>query len=254
MGAFSTGHSSMQIPTGEPAVIKSLAGGILDACGRVADAAENDTENGPEALTQAFDQLVDVLSRVTADTQATGMAGAADITEIGEYALQLLARLAAAVEQSGLTGQRDALARLAVNLALWAAAHGGRIDSLESVVDALALLANTTRDPQQLEELSSVFSRIIAAVPAVTSQDLEKLNPGRPWRVLLLNQSIVATRSYNTALMEAAFAVLTSKLPEDAAPFFSEGMQQMEALDYPAHVRAVMEKYHRRWNVNRSLH
>ena len=89
---------------------------------------------------------------------------------------------------------------------------------------------------------------------ALTSEDLEKMNPGRPWRVLLLNYGIVATRSHNTASMEAAFAVLTSKLPEDATRFFSEGMQQMDALDYPSHVRKVMEKYHREWPVNRSLH
>jgi hypothetical protein len=31
-------------------------------------------------------------------------------------------------------------------------------------------------------------------------------------------------------------------------------MQQMDALDYPPHVRKVMEKYHREWPVNRSLH
>jgi len=47
---------------------------------------------------------------------------------------------------------------------------------------------------------------------------------------------------------------LTDKLPADAPRFFSEGMQQMEALDYPGHVREVMEKYHRKWNVDRSLH
>ena len=85
-------------------------------------------------------------------------------------------------------------------------------------------------------------------------QDLEKMNLGRPWRVLLLNNSIVATRSHDTDLMEAAFAILTSQLPEDATRFFSEGMEQMEALDYPPHVRQVMEKYHREWPVNRSLH
>jgi len=72
--------------------------------------------------------------------------------------------------------------------------------------------------------------------------------------VLLLNHCIVATRSHNPELMEAAFAVLTDKLPADAPRFFSEGMQQMEALDYPGHVREVMEKYHRKWNVDRSLH
>lgn len=244
----------MQTPTGEAVVIQSLARDILDACLQAAGTTENGSQPDLGTLAQAFDQLVDVLVRAAADTASTGESGAADITEIGAYALQLHARLAAAAEQLGLAGQRDALARLVINLALWVAAQGGRIDSLEAVVDALALLANTTREPARLEELSSVFSRIIAAVPPVISQDLEKSNPGRPWRVLLLNQSIVATRSYNTALMEQAFEVLTGKLPEDAARFFSEGMQQMDALDYPAHVRAVMEKYHRLWTVNRSLH
>ena len=80
------------------------------------------------------------------------------------------------------------------------------------------------------------------------------MNPGRPWRVLLLNHGIVATRSHNTELMEAAFTLLASKLPEDATRFFSEGMQQMEALGYPPHVRETMEKYHHEWPVNRSLH
>ena len=240
----------MRIPTGEPAIIQSLAADILDACRQAADGSGNELTT----LAEAFDQLENVLARVTADTQTADMPAASDITEIGEYALQLHERLAAAAERLGLAEQRDALARLAVNLALWVAAQGGRIDSLEAVVDALALLANTTREPRQLEDLSAVFSRIIAAVPAVISQDLEKINPGRPWRVLLLNQSIVATRSHNTALMEAAFALLTSKLPEDAARFFSEGMQQMEALDYPASVRSIMEKYHRRWTLNRTLH
>jgi hypothetical protein len=64
----------------------------------------------------------------------------------------------------------------------------------------------------------------------------------------------VATRSHDTGLMEDAFSVLTSKLPEDATRFFSEGMGQMDALDYPPHVRTVMEKYHREWPVNRALH
>ncbi len=50
--------------------------------------------------------------------------------------------------------------------------------------------------------------------------------------------------------LEQAFA----QLLEDATRFFSEGMQQMEALNYPPHVRKVMEKYHREWPVNRSLH
>jgi len=254
MDAVFTGQRNMQIPTGEPAIIQSLATEILEACTQAATAGGSSAEPGLPTLAQAFEQLLDVLVRAAADTRTAGADGAADITEIGEYALQLQANLAATAERLGLAQQRDALARLAVNLALWVAAHAGRIDSLEAVVDGLALLANTTREPRQLEDLSAVFSRIIDAVPAVISQDMEKHTPGRPWRVLLLNHGIVATRSHNTALMETAFTLLTSKLPEDAARFFAEGMQQMDALDYPAQVRAVMDKYHRRWTVNRSLH
>ena len=125
------------------------------------------------------------------------------------------------------------------------ARQGGLIDTLEPVVDAVAMAANNTREPQALEGLSEVIRQIIDAVPAVISQDLETISPGRPWRVLLLNHCIVATRSHNTDLMETAFAVLTGNLPADALRFFSEGMQQMDALDYPDPVRKVIEKYHR---------
>jgi hypothetical protein len=92
-----------------------------------------------------------------------------------------------------------------------------------------------------------------AAVSPVISQDLEKANPGRPWRVLL-TRSIVATRSHNAGLMEQAFAELTNSTPDDAGQFFTEGMQQMDALNYPEHVRAIMAKYHRQRNIDRSLH
>lgn len=69
-----------------------------------------------------------------------------------------------------------------------------------------------------------------------------------------LRRQLAATHSHDTALMEQAFDVLANKLPEDAGQFFTEGMQQMDALNYPEHVHAVMAKYHRQWNIDRSLH
>ena len=128
------------------------------------------------------------------------------------------------------------------------------IDTLEPVVDAVARVANSTREPEALESLNGIIRQIIDAVPAVIRQDLETINPGRPWRVLLLNYCIVATRSHNTALMEPAFSLLSENLPADAPRFFTEGMQQMDALNYPDPVRIVMEKYHCKWHVDRSLH
>ena len=246
----------MHIPTGELTVILTDIDAVLEACKQAGSTPAIASENGADlpAMAQALEQLIDVITRVEADTQSIHDATTGDITEIGEYALRLQETLSGIAERLGLAEQKQPLADLSVNLALWIAAHNGHIETLEPVVDALALAANTTQEPQQLEQLSSVIKRIIAAVAAPISQDLEKMNPGRPWRVLLLNHSIVATRSHNAELMEEAFTLLTSRLPEDAARFFSEGMQQMEALDYPPRVRKIMEKYHREWPVNRSLH
>lgn len=240
----------MQIPTGHQDSITALAGTLLKTCAK-ADSGKREPEL-PE-LAQAFEQLADVMTRLEADTGGT-TATAANVTEIGEYALRLCAALAACAERLLPGKLREQAAALAVNVALWVAQHDGEIDALEPVVDALAQLANTIREPQLLESLSADIGRIVAAVAPVISRDLDKINPGRPWRVLLLNHSIVATRSHNTALMEQAFAVLTRHLPEDAGRFFSEGMQQMDALDYPEHVRKVMAKYHRQWTQDRVLH
>jgi len=246
----------MQIPTGRPADLQSLLDLLLPACIEAAAAAAPAAKgvDDPSTLVEAFRQLLNVMARIESDAQADRMSDSADITEIGEYALRLQEALAALAAKAGLEDRQEALALVSINIALWVADHGGRIDTLEPVVDALALLANNLREPASLEDLSHVISRIVAAVSPLISQDLEKVNPGRPWRVLLLNQSIIATRSHNPELMEQAFDMLTGKLPEDAARFFTEGMQQMEALNYPEPVRRVMEKYHRQWTIKRALH
>ncbi len=246
----------MQIPTGALAAILADINGVLAACKQHNPATATQSANAAElaTLTQALAQLTDVMTRAESDALSTKDSTSADITEIGEYAQQLHEALSVATSQRGLSGQQLPLASLAINMALWIAHHGGQVETLEPVANALALVANSSREPAELAKLSGVIQEIIAAVPGVISQDLEKMNPGRPWRVLLLNHGIVATRSYDTDLMEDAFSLLCRKLPEDATRFFSEGMQQMEALDYPPHVRGVMEKYHRQWPLKRSLH
>ena len=250
----------MNLPTGNLEAIRHQVESCLQALPAGVEPSTGDSDNGPAMLNEAFGQLLDVMQRMEADqaaqttSAAASRGGTGDVTELGEYAMQLQDSLAGHASQSGDDDQRQAIATLAVELALWIAAHGGRIDTLEPVVDGLAMIANSIRDPADLESLGRVMGRITEAVAPVIREDLEKINPGRPWRVLLLNRSIVATRSHNTRVMEEAFAVLTRHLPEDAARFFTEGMQQMDALNYPPHVREVMEKYHRQWTLNRSLH
>jgi hypothetical protein len=95
--------------------------------------------------------------------------------------------------------------------------------------------------------MAEFMGHAIRAASALIKQDLEKNNPGRPWRLLHLNRGIVATRSHNPALMEEVFEELVRELPEEAPGFFAEGMQQMEALNYPPHVRKVMGRYFAKW-------
>jgi hypothetical protein len=245
----------MQLPTGQLDTLRTDAATLLAGCAAAGSpAGENDSGTSLPMLEEAFDQLIGVLARAESDLQSGGSTGTAGVTELGEYALQLVDNLAVRIGQTGDDSLRQAQAALTINLALWIARHGGVIDTPEAVVDALALFANTTTDTHALAGLYAIISTIISAMSPVISQDLEKINPGRPWRVLLLNQSIVATRSHNTELMEEAFALLTESLPADAGHFFTEGMQQMDALNYPGHVREVMARYHRQWNVDRSLH
>ncbi len=249
----------MQIPT---ATLDDIRDGIRAVFDQLTPA----TEAGPGAgeiggdlalLARAFGQLVDVMERIEADRQTASETATAhateagDITEVGEYALKLHENLAPLANEPAA---REYSASLAANVALWITRHGGQIDTLEPVVDALALLANRLTEPRDLEALSAIMGEICNAVSPVIREDLERINPARPWRVLLLNRAIVATRSHDTAIMEEAFAVLTRYLPEDSARFFTEGMQQMDALDYPARVRQVMEKYHRQWTLKHSLH
>jgi len=77
----------------------------------------------------------------------------------------------------------------------------------------------------------------------VIKSDLEAINPMRPWRILNLNWGIVATRSHNTELMAQVFDQMIKNIPADVQQFFDEGMQQMEIVNYPQGVRALMKRY-----------
>lgn len=226
---------------------------------------QSPASDNPDLLEEALHQLLEIVTRVESDARATdsdkrGMrhtpqgARNTDITELGEYSIGLLNELANWVQRYQLEEQRALLAEVQMAIALWTARHGGELLTLEPVVDALALFANRTLDPEQLSGLFAYMGEIIEAVSPAIRQDLEKTNPGRPWRVLNLNRAIVATRSHDPVAMKEAYDSLTHLLPEEAPRFFAEGMEQMEALDYPDHVRTVLESYYNNWNRKHRLH
>ncbi len=214
----------------------------------------------PNLMTEAMLQLVDVLQhRSDRDVQreaepAEGLLSNADIHDLGDYGLNLLAEMSDMASQLKLVSQSSEIESLALPFGLWIARQGGELSTLEPVVNTLATLANSLEDPAKLEDLCNMANEIVDATSPALAHDLDTSNPFRPWRILLLNRAILATRSHRTRLMENAFDAINEHLPADAPGFFRDGMEQMELLDYPDHVREVVQRYFNLWSNRRALH
>ncbi len=239
----------MNIP---PVDLGHLVDRGTDLCERIADAWEDpspgaSTTLNPDVVAAGLDQLFTVLHRLEqpAADAPTGL-DAAELRELTGYGIGLLAELAACARHAGLDDEARAAEALTIPFVVLMARRGGEVPVLEPVVNALATLANGMSDPTELAQLYGLMGEIINAVSPALAQDSDRSAPERPWRVLLLNRAIVATRSHRPALMEPAFDAVVEHLPEEAARFFEEGMAQMDALDYPPQVRAVMERYYLR--------
>lgn len=217
-------------------------------------------EADPRPLLAGLTDLLDRLHQAESAGSAADTAqpatdpGPQDLRLWADHGIDLLARLAAVAGRLHRPQEARAVEGLSLPLACWIGRRGGEISHLAPVVNAVAALANGLREPADLERLYPLVNEIVQAVSPQVAQDSSPLDPTRPWRVLLLNRAIVATRSHQPMLMEEAFAHLVEHLPQEAPEFFREGMEQMEARNYPAHVRLVMQRWYQRWGEQRTLH
>ncbi|VAW74511.1 hypothetical protein MNBD_GAMMA14-943 [hydrothermal vent metagenome] len=208
----------------------------------------------PPLLVDTFQQLFDAMRRTEYDTRSGNQPDGDAVTELGEYALGLFEQTLDWASRLKLPEVHENLQIQTISMARWIGRHDGKIQLLEPVVDALAQQANTTRDPAELLVLYQAMGEVVDNTADIILEDMEKTNPGRPWRVLQMNRAIVATRTHQPDAMDVAFQALVTHLPQDASRFFSEGMEQMDLLNYPPHVREVMDRYYRKWSIDRSLH
>lgn len=221
------------------------AGDIIDTYDARRPAETNQVT--PVQLAEAIEQFVALMARIDHEEGEIGPITRDDATQIGDYGITLLTDLIAWAGQLNMPVPRQDLEIVILASADWIMRHDGQIRTLDPVVNALANFSNRMHDPASLEPVTEYMSRVIQASANLIKEDLEKTNPGRPWRVLHLNRGIVATRTHNPLLMEKVFEDLVRYLPEDAAAFFAEGMQQMEVLNYPQPVRQVMGRFFDRW-------
>ena len=194
----------------------------------------------PPMIVDALRQLFTLL---TTDVASWDPSLPADEPErIGDLAIGLLMDLATWAERLGERQAKAALEMITVSLAAWVCNQHGAIHTLEPIVNGLAILANSRGEPDELRSLAQLMGRVKEAASADYGTDLDGADPHRPWRILLLNWGITATRAQDPAEMRRAFAALVHHLPADAPLFFREGRQQVAQGDFPDEVKVVMEE------------
>ena len=251
--------------------LESISGIIREATDKVSHAFDKtDFEQiesvslpnaiSPHLISKALKQFLEVLHRVDSDqyvdqvgsVEYEVMAGDEyyqgvshdEISEVGNHGLQLLDTLSEWAKVLQLPFQEHQIKAIMVMVALWVARHGGKLESIESVVNTLAEIANSTAEHEALADLSYMMGELIDAVAPETKFDFENVDRQQPWRILNLNRGIIATRSHDTDVMEQAFEELIRNIPEEAENFFSQGVKQMDELNYPDHVRNVVVRYY----------
>lgn len=195
-------------------------------------------------LLAAFDQFFDIVTSINMQASEDHIISAREATEIGEHGFVLLLKLIDLMEKLDLPHRRREIEQISLIFARWILRFQGRIKHLEPIVNACAQMANILQDKAALKILYSLMSEVADGCTTEIRQDLDTGNKLRPWRLLHINRSIVATRSHDPEMMKTAFDELLVFLPHEADGFFAEGMKEMVALDYPAHVRKLMEFYY----------
>lgn len=224
---------------------KDAAQTILEAYARLPEAPLDQVN--PGQLHAAIEQFFLRSAQLNHADKTVRLRAREEVSQLGDYGVTMLMDLGAWAHRLGLSDLESEFDTIALAFADWVVRNGGEIRTIEPVVDALASQANQVRDPQMLERLTHLTTRIIRAIAPEARTTFDRRYPNPPWRMLNLNYGIVATRTHNPALMEHVFEELVRNVPAEAPRFFAEGMQQMEKFNFPFPVRAVMARYFDRW-------
>lgn len=197
-----------------------------------------------DQLVQALQQFFDITSTINHQADEDHVISATEATEIGEHGFTLLLKMIDLMDKLDLPHKRKEIEQISLIFARWIIRYDGQLNHIEPIVNAFAHSANTMQDKKSLNALVKLMSMVVDASSEEIKRDVKSSNLYRPWRLLLINRSIVATRTYDIDLMKKIFDEMIFYLPQDSASFFSEGMQEMEALDYPPEVQKIIEQYY----------
>jgi hypothetical protein len=205
---------------------------------------DDDYRNGLNALLDKFEEYFNIVASVNLRSSEDKIIDATEATEISDYGFVLLLKLIDLMERLDLPHKRKEIEQISLVFARWTISYNGTINYLEPVVNAIAQLANLMKEREALLALSELIADIVDHCSLELKKDQFGDNEEfHPWRLLHVNRGIVATRTHDLEVMKQAFDEFLIYLPQQATGFFAEGMKEMDALDYPPHVRKVMEFY-----------
>jgi len=211
---------------------------------------DDDYRRGLENLLAKFEEFFNIVASVNLRANEDKMIEPSEATEISDYGFVLLLKLVDLMERLDLPHKRKEIEQVSLVFARWTISYNGTINYLDPVVNAIAQLANLIQEREALLALSDLIADIVDHCSLELKKDQGDSEELRPWRLLHINRGIVATRTHDLDTMKQAFDEFLIYLPQEATGFFAEGMKEMDALDYPPHVRKVMEFY---FNQNPSI-
>lgn len=204
-----------------------------------------------EAYQQAFQKVMDAFEeffKLTAsiDIKAKNsqVITADEATHIGSHGLTLLLKMVDLMQKLDLKHKRQEIEQISIVFATWIMQYDGKINFLEPIVNAFLHAGNILKSKESLSALSEIMGEVMMSCSDEIKQDFDSAELYRPWRLLIINRAIVATRAHNTDLMECAFDDLVRYLPHDATGFFAEGVSESGDNKYPDSVKALILKYH----------
>ncbi len=245
----------MQIESVPPADIHWFAEHFSNTCdllrvqmGEVEEGTN--TDDSVDSLHDAMLQLLIVLQdydneRISPSWEQRYGSTTPSIGDLGDYGLSILENLCQFSLELELDLDPHQWEKLSISLARWGINRGADISSFTLITNGLAHIANNATTLKHLELLYTTMSETLEAAALDTVEEALFNDPSHPWRILLFNRAIVATRSLSPHFIREAFSAIEEHLPEEAPEFFSEGLIHLEEEEFPQETKALVAEFYK---------
>lgn len=200
-------------------------------------------QNAFQSVMDAFNEFFNVTEAIDIKAKNEQVITADEATDIGSHGLTLILKMVDLMQKLDLPHKRQEIEQIALIFATWIMQYDGKINFLEPIVNAFAQAANSLTSKTSLIALSDIMSEVVLSCSDEIRQDFDSANVYRPWRLLLINRGIVATRTKKEHIMVTAFEDIVRFLPHDAPDFFKEGLIEAEEKNYGNMVKNLLHDY-----------